>query len=153
VETYGKPELVRVQCVVVQSVEAARKMATDRAGQVAAEVAQGGAIRQAVGEMAKPATGDKAKPTAGHVDPADVAAADRRKCATRYGIAAGDNRGVGASGYRVAPDKRREDEFRRPVRRGLRGWRPSSSRRWERSQRWKLGWRPPERLTSKICSA
>ncbi|KAH3864045.1 hypothetical protein DPMN_027057 [Dreissena polymorpha] len=145
---HGDPVCVdafRVQRVYGESAEAASREA--------AEVAQGGEIGQAAREMARSATGDGAKPTAGHVDPADVAAVDRRKCATGYGIAAGDNRGVGASGYRVAPDKRREDEFRRPVRRGLRGWRPSSSRRWERSQRWKLGWRPPERLTSKICSA
>ncbi|KAH3840596.1 hypothetical protein DPMN_114048 [Dreissena polymorpha] len=145
---HGDPVCVdafRVQRVYGESAEAASREA--------AEVAQGGEIGQAAREMARSATGDGAKPTVGHVDPADVAAADRRKCATGYGIAAGDNRGVGASGYRVAPDKRREDEFRRPVRRGLRGWRPSSSRRWERSQRWKLGWRPPERLTSKICSA
>ncbi|XP_052286189.1 uncharacterized protein LOC127881957 [Dreissena polymorpha] len=145
---HGDPVCVdafRVQRVYGESAEAASREA--------AEVAQGGEIGQAAREMARSATGDGAKPIAGHVDPADVAAADRRKCATGYGVAAGDHRGGGASGYRVAPDKRREDEFRRPVRRGLRGWRPSSSRRWERSQRWKLGWRPPERLTSKICTA
>ncbi|KAH3699736.1 hypothetical protein DPMN_074697 [Dreissena polymorpha] len=148
----SRPELVRVQRVVVQSAEAARKMATDRGDQVAAEVAQGEAIRQAVGEMAKPATGDKAKPTAGHVDPAGVTVADRRnsasgcyitatdrrcrasdygvtsenlrKCATEYGVAAGDRRGGGASGYRVASDKRREDEFRRPLSVVLKGGDP-----------------------------
>ncbi|KAH3718441.1 hypothetical protein DPMN_061245 [Dreissena polymorpha] len=145
---HGDPVCVdafRVQRVYGESAETASREA--------AEVAQGGEIGQAAREMARSATGDGAKPTAGHVDLADVAAADRRKCATGYGVAAGDHRGGGASGYRVAPDKRREDEFRRPVRRGLRGWRSSSSRRWERSQRWKLGWRPPERLTSKFCTA
>ncbi|KAH3889354.1 hypothetical protein DPMN_013408 [Dreissena polymorpha] len=158
---HGDPVCVdafRVQRVAVQSAEAASREAT--------EVAQGGEIGQAAREMARPATGDEAKLTAGHVDPAGVTVADRRnrasgygvtsdnrrKCATEYGVAAVDRRGGGASGYRVTPDKRREDEFRRPVMRGLRGCRPSSSRRWERSQRWKLGWRP-ECLTSKICTA
>ncbi|KAH3808804.1 hypothetical protein DPMN_137163 [Dreissena polymorpha] len=171
-EQPSKLELVHVQHVAVQSTEAARKIAPYRADQVAAEVARGGKIRQTVG--------DKDKQTAGHVDPADVTVADRRnsasscyitatdrrcrasgycvtsenrrKCATGYGVAEGDRRGGGASEYRVAADKRREDEFRRPVRRGFTGWRPSSSRRWERSQRWKLGWRP-ECLTSKISTA
>ncbi|KAH3787898.1 hypothetical protein DPMN_166029 [Dreissena polymorpha] len=175
----------RVQRVAVLSAEAAsreaaRKLTTNRADQVAAEVAHGGAIRQAVGEMAKPATGDKAKPTAGYVDPAGVTVADRRnsasgccitatdrrcrasgygvtsedrlKCATGYEVAAVDCRGGGASGCRVTPDYSWEVGVQRPVRRGSRGWRPSSSRRWERSHRWKLGWRP-EFLTSKICTA
>jgi hypothetical protein len=91
---HGDPVCVdafRVQRVYGESAEAASREA--------AEVAQGGEIGQAAREMARSATGDGAKPTVGHVDPADVAAADRRKCATGYGIAAGDNRGVGASGY------------------------------------------------------
>ncbi|KAH3815181.1 hypothetical protein DPMN_143703 [Dreissena polymorpha] len=48
------------------------------------------------------------------------------------------NRQSGACGYGVAACVRRkisEDGSRGPLRRGSEGWRPSSSRRWERSQR------------------
>ncbi|KAH3880458.1 hypothetical protein DPMN_004372 [Dreissena polymorpha] len=155
----------RIQRVAVQSAEAAsreaaRKLAFNRADQVAAEVAQGEAIRQAVGEMAKPATGDKAKPTAGPtsgterlvvISPRQTVGAGRPVMALHRktaGIDAVDLRGGGAFGYRVAPDKKREDEFRRSVRRGLRGWRPSSSRRWERSRQQKTGRRPTSRRVS-----
>ncbi|KAH3801441.1 hypothetical protein DPMN_036017 [Dreissena polymorpha] len=108
-------------------------------------------------------SGDRATPTARHADPVgvtaedsrgkasgccitatdrrcrasgyDVSLEDRRKCATGYEVAAGGCRRGGASGYRVAPVESRKDEGRRPLRRGSQGWRPSSSRRWERSQR------------------
>ncbi|XP_052269593.1 uncharacterized protein LOC127871024 isoform X3 [Dreissena polymorpha] len=51
------------------------------------------------------------------------------------------NRQSGACGYGVVACVRQkisEDGSRGPFRRGSEGWRPSSSRRWERSQRWKL---------------
>ncbi|KAH3702689.1 hypothetical protein DPMN_077715 [Dreissena polymorpha] len=161
-----REQRVAVQSAETASREAARKLATNRADQVAAKVAQRGAIPQAVGEMAKPANGDMAKPTAGHVDPPGVTAADRlcnasgygvtsekrRKCSTGYGVAAGDRRGSSASGYQDTPDYSWDDGSRRPLRRGSKGWRPSSSRCWERFQRWKLGWRP-ECQTSKISTA
>ncbi|KAH3864540.1 hypothetical protein DPMN_027560 [Dreissena polymorpha] len=99
----------RIQRVAVQSAEAAsreaaRKLAFNRADQVAAEVAQGEAIRQAVGEVAKPTTGDKAEPTAGHVDLAGVTLADRRNSASGCYITAIDRR-CRASGYGVTLEK------------------------------------------------
>ncbi|XP_052239462.1 uncharacterized protein LOC127850461 isoform X4 [Dreissena polymorpha] len=51
------------------------------------------------------------------------------------------NRQSSACGYGVVASVRQkisEDGSRGPFRRGSEGWRPSSSRRWERSQRWKL---------------
>ena len=119
----------RVQRVAVQSAEAAKSMATDRADQVGAKIAQRKAAETT------PATG-RSVPVRRATE---VAACDRRE--------------GGACGCRVTPDDSWEGGVRRLVRRGSKGWRPSSSRRWERSQRWKLGWRPPERLTSKICTA
>ncbi|KAH3849403.1 hypothetical protein DPMN_091802 [Dreissena polymorpha] len=119
----------RVQRVAVQFAEAAKSMATDRADQVGAKIAQRKAAETT------PATGRPVLVRRA----TEVAACDRRE--------------GGACGCRVTPDDSWEGGVRRLVRRGSKGWRPSSSRRWERSQRWKLGWRPPERLTSKICTA
>ncbi|KAH3713916.1 hypothetical protein DPMN_073719 [Dreissena polymorpha] len=70
-----------------------------------------------------------------------------------YGVAPGNSWGTEARRTARFAPKRWEDGSRRLFKRGSKGWRPSSSRRWERSQRWKLGWRPPEFLTSKICTA
>ncbi|KAH3801818.1 hypothetical protein DPMN_155480 [Dreissena polymorpha] len=119
----------RVQRVAVQSAEAAKSMATDRADQVGAKIAQRKAAETT------PAT-ERSVPVRRATE---VVACNRRE--------------GGACGCRVTPDDSWEGGVRRLVRRGSKGWRPSSSRRWERSQRWKLGWRPPERLTSKICTA
>ncbi|KAH3830545.1 hypothetical protein DPMN_103789 [Dreissena polymorpha] len=119
----------RVQRVAVQSAEAAKNMATDRADQMGAKIAQ----RKA----------------------AETTHATGRSVPVRRAteVAACDRREGGACGCRVTPDDSWEGGVRSLARRGSRGWRPSSSRRWKRSQRWKLGWRPPECLTSKICTA
>ncbi|KAH3877951.1 hypothetical protein DPMN_001831 [Dreissena polymorpha] len=94
--------------------------------------------------MVKRTAGDNTTPATGRSVPARRAAGvtacdSKRGGASGYHVAEVDRRKGVAFGCQVTPGDSRKGGVRRYVKRASEGWRQSSSRRWERSQRWKLG--------------